>query len=633
LLQARNIHKYYGGDGILLGASFQVNPGEKIGLIGVNGSGKTTLFRILSGSLEPDGGELIFDRHRRVGMLSQEVTVKGGNTLREEMERAMPHLAEMEGQLRLMEEEMAGLQHDPGALDGLVREYAALHEKFVNGGGLDLSWKIDSVIQGLGFSISDGGRDVSQFSGGWQMRIELARLLLQDVDLLLLDEPTNHLDLKAVEWLEEYLGGYRGAVIIISHDRYFLNRVTGRTLHLQGGRLKSYNGNYDHFSRARQEEEEQHRKAYGEQQRQMQKDERFITRFRAKATLATRVKSREKMLEKREMIEAPAGRERGIKLSFASDERDMTTVFQLQDLSKAYPGMTVSLLGRLEICRGDRIAVMGENGSGKTTLLKMLAGMELHHGGRLHVHNAARIQFYMQNQAEQLNPDNTVLEELEAAAPALSKTALRTVLGCFLFRGDDVFKQVPVLSGGEKSRLALALMVTSPSNVLLLDEPTNHLDIESREALAQALESYAGTLVIVSHDRYFVQQVCNRIVEIEDGCLLDYEGDYEYYLHRKRRKEDASRPAPARPGRKAPGRRPPAPPGREQLLRAQISTLEEEISRLEESLKNLETEMELPENIADPVIITRLSREYAGAKRELESRLDTWEELCREAGA
>ncbi len=639
MLQVQEIYKFYSGEEILSGITFRVKPREKIALIGPNGCGKTTLLRIIQGELPPDRGSIIFEEYCPVATLSQEITVKQGKTLGREMRNALPDLVAMEKRLRRMEGEMEKIPGGNPRMEEMVEQYSDLHHRFDQARGHDLEWKIDVVIQGLGFSLKDKARQVSHFSGGWQMRIELAKLLLGEMDLLLLDEPTNHLDLFAVEWLEGYLASYPGAVIIVSHDRYFLNRVTDRTLYLNRGILRDYHGNYDSFINQRNRDQQQHEKAYFLQQKKLEKDQRFIERFRYKATLASRVKSREKMIERMDLIEAPAGKDKTIKMTFQHHDRGMSTVFEMKDLARDYPGKRVPLEGKLTINHQDRIAVMGPNGCGKTTLLKILAGIMKQSQGSLRCHPHARIGYYSQNQSEQLDTSLTPMETLMKINPDASNTHLRTILGCFLFRGDDVFKPVSVLSGGEKSRLSLACLVLTPTNVLLLDEPTNHLDIDSREALASALEDYRGTVIMVSHDRYFLQQVCNRVVEILDGTLVDYPGDYEYYKFKKQ--QEKTRPPQTSRDITSPIKTPeyvapvdaPINVPREKVLRGvqqRIQKAEDEIAGTEEKIDRLEAEMARPEVATDADRLLNLSADMAELHRKLEEDLKQWESLHRE---
>ena len=630
MLQLQDIDKHYGINTVLDKVCLQINSGEKVGLIGANGTGKTTLLKILMEQLEPDGGQIVTGGATiQRAMLAQEVTVKPYHTLIDEMRSALPEVARMEREIKALEEEMIAFADDGERVEALVAEYGALQERFEQQNGRDLSWKIDLIIQGLGFSLTDKDRSVSEFSGGWHMRIELAKLLLRDVDLLLLDEPTNHLDLAAVRWLEEYLKEYAGAVLIVSHDRYFLNRVVSKIHHLDRGRVKTYTGNYDAFVATRKAERELQEKAYGEQQKQLEKDMRFIERFRYKATLATRVKSREKMVQRMEKVEAPTKDRAPIHVSFDYEESHMTTICQLKNLEKDYDGLIVPLLGDIEIKGGDRLAIVGENGSGKSTLLRILSGEDRFYRGKLKVHPDAMMMHYHQNHQDALNPNRSVLEELqETAPPHLSLRELRTILGCFLFRGDDAFKKVEVLSGGEKARLALAQIVTSPSNILLLDEPTNHLDIDSREALADALKAYEGSIIIVSHDRYFIDQVCTRVIDLDKGTLTSYPGNYSYYRSRKETMERSQASAAQREKDRIlkPKKASRSETESRRDAKKRVMELEARITSVEQLIKAIEASFEDPAVIAEPGKLQILSEEYGQKKEALELLFQEYEE-------
>lgn len=629
MLQVQNICKSYSGKKVLDNVSFQVRPGEKCALIGVNGSGKTTLLKIILEWEYPDSGVVTFPPHQKIAYLAQEVNFLESSTLYEEMRNAVPHIGRMERKLRFLEEEMSLNANNSPLLEQVLQEYTLLQDKFHQQDGHNISWKIDTILQGLGFSLEDKNRGVSQFSGGWQMRIQLAKLLLQEVDLLLLDEPTNHLDINAVEWLEDYLKAYAGAVIIVSHDRYFLNRISDTTLFLNKGRLRSFPGNYDAFMDHMAKERELQEQAYKTQQKKIEKDLFFINRFRSKNTLRTRVQSRIKMLDKMDKIDAPEKAQKSIALNFNSDEKHLSVVFKTKDLLKEYSDKTVPLLGEMEISGGERTALVGENGSGKTTLLRILAGIDKKYEGRLSLHFNARIKYYSQNQAELLNEEKTVLESLEEAAPLGTPTVhLRTLLGSFLFRGDDVFKKVEVLSGGEKSRLALARMVCSKANVLLLDEPTNHLDIESREVLAEALDRFFGTAVIVSHDRYFIDQVCDKVVEINEGRLVSYPGNYTYYREKKKQQEKRNNLEKTQkkniPIRKISGS---PKKSSSEKVKKDIKELEIIIEQLENSIIMMEENMEDPKFLQDNTAMQQLVEEYSHIQKELELKLRQWENL------
>lgn len=637
MLTLQNVSLSYGARVIFDDVSFQIRPHEKIGLIGANGTGKTTLLRIIAGRQEPDAG--IVDsagKYISCAVLSQILTVKPHYTLYEEMLSSVEGLRELEMKMKAAEEEMSAFADDEVRLERAIARYGRLQEEYEHLSGRDVHWKIDKIIQGIGFTLADKQRRVSEFSGGWQMRIELAKLLLREVDLLLLDEPTNHLDLRAVAWLEEYLSDYAGTVILVSHDRYFLNRTVSRIFHLSQGKVDVYPGNYDGFVQKRAENRALQEKAYKNQQKKLEQEQRFIERFRYKASLASRVKSREKLLEKRELVDMPETEGRSISLDFEFEQREMSTVFEFKDLRKHYAGKTVSYDGSLEIKGGDRIAFVGDNGCGKSTLMNILSGCDREFEGRLKRHAGAEIQYYLQNQERFLVGANTVMEELQRTAPpAMTVTALRTLLGCFLFRGDDVFKKVEVLSGGEKARLVLAMTVCASSNVVLLDEPTNHLDIDSRESLSDALASYRGTIIMVSHDRYFIDQICNRIIELADGTVRCYEGNYTYYRMKKEAelaavgknlKEPLKKPLkkPVQTGKVRKGT-----PSVDLSYRKRMLRKEEEICRLEEKLKNIEKVMTQPEIMENSEQLLEISQEYGELQARIEELFEEYEKLSQ----
>ncbi len=634
MLTVNNLTKSYGSRVLFENVSLRILPGEKIGFIGANGVGKTTFLKILSGSEEFDGGEYFFDdSSSTVSFLSQIVTLKPYNRVYDEVKSGLGGFVELEMKLRAAEEDMIAFSEDPLRLEEAVANYGNLREEFEHAGGDDIEWQIDRILLGLGFSLQDKYRSVSEFSGGWKMRIEFAKLLLKKSDLLILDEPTNHLDMKAISWLEEYLSEYPGAVIIVSHDRYFLNNIVKKVISFSGKTLKVYNGNYDDFVKQQNLERELAEKAYKDQQKRLEKELIFIERFRYKATLASRVKSKEKMISKRDMVGAPAARDKSIHLSFGYDDSHMTTVFKFKDLEKTYANLTVPFMGEAEITAGDRISLIGENGTGKSTLLSMLSGRDKDFSGRLRVHPAVNLKYYLQNQELALNESNTVLEELQTVAPPeMTITSLRNLLGSFLFRGDDVFKRVDVLSGGEKARLALAMTISSPSNVMMLDEPTNHLDIESREALAVALDAYKGTVIIVSHDRYFIDQICNRVFELEDGFINIYEGDYSFYVEKKKATSvqvPVAQTTLSKPAKKA------VSAGRNNAAEESVS-LEKKLREIEilsgecdREIGNVETLLASPEVMSDSGRLVEMSKYYGELKEKSNTYFAEYESIFK----
>lgn len=624
MITLNSISKSFADRELFSDLSLRILPGEKLGLIGANGTGKSTIMKIIAGEESVDAGEVIYDDSSiSIASFAQLSDIKQYNTLYDEVKTGILEYSEYLIRLREAECELAAAADSPELLEKAMENYSAIREKYELLGGDDIEWKINRVLLGLGFSLSDKTRYVSEFSGGWKMRIDFAKLLLKESDLLLLDEPTNHLDLKAIDWLESYIAEYSGAVLIVSHDRYFLNQTVSSILSLSGGKLRRYIGGYDDYIKQRNEELELQERAYKNQQKQLQHDLRFIERFRYKATLATRVKSREKAVAKRELIEQPLKQDKSISLVFDYDKREMASVFTFKNLVKEFPTKRISFAGEVEIHTGDRVALTGENGSGKTTLLNILSGRDRQFKGILKVHPAVSLSYYLQNQEMVLHPDWTVYDELANAAPDRTVTGIRTMLAAFLFKGDDVFKKVGVLSGGERVRLALAITVASPSNVILLDEPVNHLDIDSREALAAALDQYDGTMIIVAHDRYFIDQLCNRVFEIKDDKLSIYEGDYSYYheciakkipiASDKKRAEVQKKKIKLSAKRSAKGEHP-----------ITIESLELQIQEKEHEKSKLEAAMCESENISNLDKLNILLLQYQNIVKELDNLWDKY---------
>ncbi|HEX2922406.1 MAG TPA: ABC-F family ATP-binding cassette domain-containing protein, partial [Chloroflexota bacterium] len=530
MLQASKITKHFGGDTILDGIDLELNPGERVALVGPNGAGKSTLLRILLGELEPDAGKVHLLSGATVAYLPQDAGVVPGRTLHDEMLALFADVIELDDRQRELEAEMVGLPPESPRLMELVNTQAELHSEFERRGGYTLEAEIGRVLYGLGFSMSDYDKRVENFSGGWQMRIALARLLLQRPDLLLLDEPTNHLDLRATEWLEGFLRQYRGAVMVVSHDRYFLDLVATRTLELHRCHLIVYPGNYSFYVKEKARRQKEQEAAFKRQQDYLQRQQAFIARFGADKRRSSQTQSREKLLEKLERIEAPSGVQKAIKFRFPPSTPSGRKVFELRGTGKAYDDRWVFHGSDLLVEKGDRVALVGPNGAGKSTLLRLLAAVEKPDEGTVSVGANVLRAYYAQDQSESLDVTNTVLQELYTAAPKdWTLEDVRSMLGRFLFSGDDVYKSISVLSGGERSRLALAKMLLRASNVLLMDEPTNHLDIAARETLEDALTEYHGTLILASHDRYLIDKLANKVVEIDGGTVTLYPGNYTAY--------------------------------------------------------------------------------------------------------
>lgn len=540
MLRLEKISKIYPTGEVLKDVSWEIKNGERIGLVGVNGAGKSTQLKIIAGLEEATDGSLISEGDPSIAYLKQEFDVDFSRTVREELFEAFQEASDLIHSQKLIQENMESelASQDLDYLDSLIKELSVIQSKFESINGYDLESKVEKLLPTIGFKQNDGDRLVGDFSGGWQMRIALGKILLQSPDLLLLDEPTNHLDLETIEWLENYLLDQKVAMVIVSHDRSFLDKLCTRIVNTERGQSKSYLGNYTSYIQQRDFELESKRVAYDKQQKDMQVQKAYIERFRASATRSTQAKSREKLLDKVEKIEAPENNIKGPNFKFMDAPRAGKDILSIKDLTHSYEDNILFLGAFLELEPGERIAFLGPNGSGKSTLLRLIMGLEQPDEGSIMIGKYNIIPSYFeQNQAEALVLEKTVIETISQSVPNWTQTEIRSLLGSFGLTNDSVFKEVSQISGGEKARLALALMVIKPSNLLILDEPTNHLDIPSKQMLEKALSNYTGTALIVSHDRYFISKVANKIVEIRDGQLIKYQGDYKYYKEKKMEEE------------------------------------------------------------------------------------------------
>ena len=672
------VSKGYGGQELLRGMSWRIGRGERIGLVGPNGAGKTTLCRILAGVEEPDAGRVHRDTGVTVGYLPQEVTGGEDRTVLAEALSGFDEVWRLEARLESLAARMAG----PDAPPGLTDTYGEVQHRFEALGGYRLEAEAKIILDGLGFGADAIHRPLAEFSGGWRMRAALARLLLLRPDLLLLDEPTNHLDLESLAWLENFLAAYEGTVVIVSHDRYFLNRMVTAIADLAGGGVTLYHGDYDHFLIEREARQALLEAQARNQAKRVAEIERFIERFRYKASKARQVQSRVKMLDRMERIETEAAARR-IHFSFPQPPRTGRLVGRLTGVHKAYGDNVVYAGMDFQVERGDRVALVGVNGAGKSTLLKILAGaLDFDSGERL-LGSHVEVQYYAQHQLDALDPSRTVLEELERAAPEAQISRLRTILGSFLFSGDTVEKKVAVLSGGEKARLALAKMLARPAALLCMDEPTNHLDLASKEVLEQALSGFTGTIVFISHDRYFINRIATQVVEVARGQLTTYLGTYDDYLDRKSPpatppgttpagERRSAAPAPAREKRAAAPKRPSAdeasvrrssresedggsagaisgpphmkslkketadstPSRRNKAIDREIKAIKIRLSAVEAQIQELEArQQEIGLALADPDLYRdgQKAREIAQSRKETEERvawlMKEWEEL------
>ena len=540
MLRLEHISKIYPTGVVLKDVTWEVKPGDRIGLVGVNGAGKSTQLKIIAGEIEPTAGEVIRPASLHIAYLSQEFEVDPTRTVREEFWRAFSEANEVHESLMQVHRDLE--TSTPENLDELIHKMDRLQRQFEGLNGYGLEAQIEKILPEIGFEPEDGDRLVSAFSGGWHMRMSLGKILLQKPDILLLDEPTNHLDLETIEWLEVYLKGLITPMVIVSHDREFLDRLCTQIVETERGVSTTYLGNYSSYLLQKAEAREAQLSAYESQQKELEKQQAFVEKFRASATRSTQAKSREKQLDKIERIEAPTGGLKTLHFRFPPAPRSGREVAIIEDLVHTYGEKILFLGADLLIERGDRIAFLGPNGAGKSTLLRLIMGLEKPSEGtvKLGGHNVIP-GYFEQNQAEALDLNKSVMQTIHDEVPDWKNEEVRTLLGRFLFTGETVFKQVGALSGGEKARLALAKMLLTPVNLLILDEPTNHLDIPAKEMMEEAIQNYDGTVIIVSHDRYFISQVANKIVEIRDGEFRTYLGDYHYYLDKIAEEKELAR--------------------------------------------------------------------------------------------
>ena len=546
VLRLERIGKIYPTGEVLRDVTWEVKVGDRIGLVGVNGAGKSTQMKIIAGLEEASSGLVVKQGEPRIAYLQQEFDVDPQRSVREELFQAFGEAAEVLLRKHQVELAMASERAatDPDHLDGLIHELGRLHSRFEALHGYELDARIDKLLPTIGFTPEGAEQLVGDFSGGWQMRIALGKILLQEPDLLLLDEPTNHLDMETIQWLEGYLVEQTAALVVISHDRTFLDRVCNQIVETERGVSRTYLANYSQHLEQKALEREASQAAFERQQKELGAQQAYIDRFRASATRSTQAKSREKLLDKVERVQAPIESVSGPRFRFPPAPRSGRLVAEIRDLSHSYGDQILFLDANLEIERGDRIAFVGPNGAGKSTLLRLIMGSERPEGGlaQLGEHNILA-GYFEQNQAEALELSKTVINTIFEIVPDWTQTQVRSLLGSFCFSNESVFKEAGQLSGGEKARLALALMLLTPCNLLVLDEPTNHLDIPAKQMLEDALIEYEGAALLVSHDRYFISRVANRIVEIRDGQLVLYRGDYAYYLSRKNEEAELARQA------------------------------------------------------------------------------------------
>ncbi len=640
MLSLQNAGKRFGPRILFLEADWLIRSKEKTALVGANGTGKSTLMKVLAGVETLDYGNLQRTRGMSIGYLPQEGLRLSGRTIFEECLTVFDELRSMEAEIERAAAQLSDLDHASPEYEAAAERYSLLQDRFHALDGYALDAQVGSVLTGLGFGKEDWSRQTDEFSGGWQMRIALAKLLLAKPNLLLLDEPTNHLDLETRNWLEDYLKSYPFGYILISHDRYFLDVTIDRTVEIWNKRLTIYQGNYTKYLRQKDERRAQLEAAHRNQREQIEHLEAFINRFRYQATKAKQVQSRIKELEKIERIEIPE-QEPVIHFKFPQPPPSGRTVVQAEDLGKNYGAKCVFSNARFTIDRGDRVALVGVNGAGKSTLIKLLTGAEAPTAGTVRLGHNVVSEYFAQDQYKVLDGDARMLDDISRAALKVPESELRSLLGCFLFSGDDVFKPLGVLSGGERNRYALARILVSPSNFLLLDEPTNHLDMRAKDVLLDALDAFSGTVVFVSHDRYFIDRLATRVLEVEDSAITTYEGNYEDYLRRKDalaagasaveepvalRKQLQPDPvveAVAQDGPE-PQRSRRLNPIKQKQMEDRCAFLEEEIPRIEASLAHTEEQLGVFVSAAET---QRLSTLAADLRVQASALTEEWEEL------
>jgi len=635
----------FAGEVLFDDISLTVGSHDRIGLVGVNGSGKSTLLKIIANILEPETGSIEKANYVTVGYLPQDGTVGTTLTLFQEAETAFEDILHVRNKLLEVHRRFSELDHTTEEYREVLETYGNLQHRLEDLDAFRMKSKIEKVLMGLGFQTADFDRATPEFSGGWQMRIVLAKLLLREPSLLLLDEPTNHLDIESLQWLEEYLRNYDGAVILVSHDRAFLDNLTEKTLALVNRVLEVYAGNYSTYEKEREVRKGQQLNAFKNQQKQLKQTQEFIDRFRYKATKARQVQSRIKALEKIERIEVE-GEEEEIRFSFPEPQPSGLVVVELNDISKSYGGRKVFEHLEYRIDRGERIAVVGVNGAGKSTFARILAGTEPTDAGRRIVGHNVVLSYFAQHQAEELDPGKEALEIVDESATGEIRKHLRTLLGSFLFHGDDVFKKVAVLSGGEKSRLALAKMLLQPANFLIMDEPTNHLDMRSKRILQEALRNYTGTFVIVSHDRSFLDPLVTKVLEVRPGSIRSFPGNVSEYLQKKKSEtlernqsihdssagmnQDSRKSGKGQKRVEAEERQ-----RRSRLLRPYKSSLEKlelDITRIESRKQEIEQAMMHPDFYRDGNSAKSTMHEYAEMKTQLERAYVEWSDLMNIIG-
>ena len=629
LLSIQDIHKAFGMNEVLRGASLTLQNGERMGLVGVNGSGKSTLMKIIAGLEHEDSGTISMQKGLRLGYLAQQGEVNPEHTVLEEMESVFEPVVRMEQELRAIEVEMAEAAHDELLLKRLGSRYDSLNRAFENAKGYGWKSEVQKVLAGLGFRKEQQSQKASVLSGGERTRLCLGRMLLQEPDLLLLDEPTNHLDLKSISWLEDYLASYRGAVLLVSHDRYFMDHVCDHMGELLFGRIELYEGNYTEYMAQRTERFEIRMKTWELQQKEIERQEAIIERYRSfnREKSIRAAESREKRLEKMERLEKPQD-EHQVHFHFSCRRRTGEDVLMITELKKEYEGRVLFDHVNMHLRSGDRVALIGDNGVGKTTLFRCIVSQEKPDNGLIRFGSGVDIGYYDQHQAG-LHDEKTVLDEVWDDFRRLDQTEIRGALGMFLFSGDDVLMPVSTLSGGEKGRVALTKLMLHQDNLLLLDEPTNHLDMDSREVLEQALETFPGTILAISHDRYFINRFATRVAVLEEGGVREYLGNYDDYFEKINRAQepDGSGPQITRTQMDREKKRSREEQRKLNELKALQEKAEKDVMQAEKDAAEMEEQLQDPSIWQDPQKAQELSKAYQAKKAEIEHLYEVWESL------
>jgi ATP-binding cassette subfamily F protein 3 len=632
MIQLSSAGKRFGGKILFEELDWLITPRDRVGLVGANGTGKTTLLKVLAGLETLDYGAMTVMKGTTAGYLPQDGLNLSGRTVFQECISVFDEVRDMEREMESLTERMAEVDHTSAEYGQIADRFHHLQGQFAAHDGYSLEAQVGTVLTGLGFGKDDWGRRTEEFSGGWQMRVAMAKLLLQKPNLLLLDEPTNHLDLEARNWLEEYLAEYPHAYVVISHDRYFLDVTVSKTADIWNRRVTFYTGNYEQFLKQKNERKEQLQAAYRNQRDRIEQIEAFVNRFRYQATKAKQVQSRIKELERMERIEIPP-EEKTIHFSFPQPKASGRMVAEFRDVAKNYGEKQVFRDVSFVIDRGDRVALVGVNGAGKSTLIKLLAGIEPVTGGALRLGHNVQADHFAQDQYKELDPEARMLDDLWNLAPTHTQTQLRSLLGAFLFSEDDVFKRLGVLSGGERNRYALARMLLRPSNFLLLDEPTNHLDMRAKDMLLEALEQYTGTVVFVSHDRYFIDKLATRVFEIGEGEVRIFPGNYEDYLWRKQNRGEGTAAEQAVVAASLPGNGNAPEPKAKKINPIKLREMEQQRQQLEADIARAETDIAACEQALQVFVSAeeslRQSNLLEQRRRELAEMMAQWEEISQ----